>query len=94
ADGQLHVSAGGDWNGYPPVAAVRSDVGAGDASLAGFLAAGGEGPAALAAAVAHGAAAVRLPGSQMPAPADLDPSAVTVTTDVPLDRPLARATTD
>ncbi|CAL9294734.1 1-phosphofructokinase [Streptomyces sp. SudanB25_2051] len=94
ADGQLLVSPGGVWYGYAPVAAVRSDVGAGDASLAGFLAAGGEGPAALAAAVAHGAAAVRLPGSQMPAPADLDPSAVTVTTDVPLDRPLARATTD
>jgi 1-phosphofructokinase len=63
-------------------------VGAGDASLAGFLAAGGEGPRALAAAVAHGAAAVQLPGSVMPAPGDLDPAAVTVTDAVPLDRPL------
>ncbi|MFI8323388.1 1-phosphofructokinase [Streptomyces sp. NPDC085529] len=85
ADGQLLVTAAGTWFGTASVAAVRSDVGAGDASLAGFLAAGGEGPEALAAAVAHGAAAVQLPGSQMPTPADLDPAAVTVTSDVPLD---------
>ncbi len=68
--------------------AVRSDVGAGDASLAGFLGAGGTGPQALAAALAHGAAAVQLPGSVMPTPADLDPASVTVSTDLPLDRPL------
>ncbi|MCS0635835.1 1-phosphofructokinase [Streptomyces sp. LP05-1] len=91
ADGQLLVSADGTHYGYAevPAGAVRSNVGAGDASLAGFLAAGGTGPAALAAAVAHGAAAVRLPGSAMPAPRDLDPSAVTVTTDVPLGRELS-----
>ncbi|MGW2511241.1 1-phosphofructokinase [Streptomyces scopuliridis] len=88
ADGQLLVSGAGTYFGSAAVAAVRSNVGAGDASLAGFLAAGGEGPDALASAVAHGAAAVRLPGSVMPSPADLDPSAVTVTADVPLDRPL------
>ncbi|MFC9019827.1 1-phosphofructokinase, partial [Streptomyces albidoflavus] len=64
----------------------RSNVGAGDASLAGFLAAGGSGPAALAAAVAHGTAAVQLPGSVMPTPADLAPDAVTVTDAVPTDR--------
>ncbi|MFE2035998.1 1-phosphofructokinase [Streptomyces scopuliridis] len=88
ADGQLLVSGAGTYFGSAAVAAVRSNVGAGDASLAGFLAAGGEGPDALASAVAHGAAAVQLPGSVMPSPADLDPSAVTVTADVPLDRPL------
>ncbi|MFD5783412.1 1-phosphofructokinase [Streptomyces sp. NPDC126933] len=88
ADGQLLVSDAGTYFGFAAVAAVRSNVGAGDASLAGFLAAGGEGPDALASAVAHGAAAVQLPGSVMPSPADLDPSAVTVTADVPLDRPL------
>ncbi|MDX3854188.1 1-phosphofructokinase [Streptomyces sp. AK02-01A] len=88
ADGQLLVSAAGTYFGRASVAAVRSNVGAGDASLAGFLAAGGEGPDALASAVAHGAAAVQLPGSVMPSPADLDPSAVTVTADIPLDRPL------
>ncbi|MBT2415832.1 1-phosphofructokinase [Streptomyces sp. ISL-12] len=88
ADGQLLVSEEGTWFGAAPVAAVRSNVGAGDASLAGFLTAGGTGPEALASAVAHGAAAVGLPGSVMPAPADLDPAAVTVTADVPVDRPL------
>lgn len=50
----------------------RSNVGAGDAALAGFLAAGGAGPGALRAAVAWGAAAVRLPGTEMPGPADID----------------------
>ncbi|MFF2189969.1 1-phosphofructokinase [Streptomyces sp. NPDC058155] len=89
ADGQLLVSDAGAYFGSAAVAAVRSNVGAGDASLAGFLAAGGTGPAALASAVAHGAAAVQLPGSVMPSPADLDPRAVTVSADIPLDRPLS-----
>ncbi|MET7615946.1 1-phosphofructokinase [Streptomyces sp. NPDC005408] len=88
ADGQLLVSGAGVFFGSAVVSSVRSNVGAGDASLAGFLAAGGEGADALAAAVAHGAAAVQLPGSVMPTPADLDPSAVTVTADIPLDRVL------
>ncbi|MFF8608886.1 1-phosphofructokinase [Streptomyces sp. NPDC015346] len=89
ADGQLLVSGAGTWYATAAVDVVRSNVGAGDASLAGFLAAGGEGPDALAAAVAHGAAAVGLPGSEMPSPAHLNPSAVTVTADVPLDRVLS-----
>ncbi|QKW28003.1 1-phosphofructokinase [Streptomyces seoulensis] len=88
ADGQLLVDGAGLWYGGAPVAAVRSNVGAGDASLAGFLIAGGAGPDALASAVAHGAAAVQLPGSLMPTPPDLSPATVTVTSDVPLDRPL------
>lgn len=89
ADGQLLVSGAGAHFASAPVTAVRSNVGAGDASLAGFLAAGGTGPAALASAVAHGAAAVQLPGSVMPSPADLDSRAVTVSADIPLDRPLS-----
>ncbi|MFE9355793.1 1-phosphofructokinase [Streptomyces olivaceoviridis] len=88
ADGQLLVSDDGAWFGSARVSAVRSNVGAGDASLAGFLIAGGTGPDALASAVAHGAAAVQLPGSVMPTPADLDPAAVTVTADIPVDREL------
>ncbi|MET9495896.1 1-phosphofructokinase [Streptomyces sp. NPDC006552] len=88
ADGQLLVDATGTWFASAPAPTVRSNVGAGDASLAGFLIAGGQGPRALASAVAHGAAAVQLPGSAMPAPADLDPDAVTLTAQVPLDRPL------
>ncbi|THA56858.1 1-phosphofructokinase [Streptomyces sp. A1136] len=88
ADGMLLIAEEGSWFGSAPVATVRSDVGAGDASLAGFLGAGGTGPEALAAALAHGAAAVQLPGSVMPTPADLDPTAVAVTADIPLARPL------
>ncbi|MET9422399.1 MULTISPECIES: 1-phosphofructokinase [unclassified Streptomyces] len=91
ADGQLLVDDTGVWFGHAPADAVRSNVGAGDASLAGFLTAGGGGPAALAAAVAHGTAAVQLPGSVMPSPADLDPEAVTVTASVPLDRVLGES---
>ncbi|GAA3230615.1 1-phosphofructokinase [Streptomyces sp. XM83C] len=86
ADGQLLVDDAGAWFGSAAVHAVRSNVGAGDASLAGFLVAGGSGPDALASAVAHGAAAVQLPGSVMPTPADLDPAAVHVTADVPVER--------
>ncbi|MGA5821704.1 1-phosphofructokinase [Kitasatospora sp. NPDC094028] len=88
ADGMLLIAEEGSWYGGAPVAVVRSDVGAGDASLAGFLGAGGTGPGALAAALAHGAAAVQLPGSAMPTPADLNPAAVVVTADIPLERPL------
>ncbi|MGW1890185.1 1-phosphofructokinase [Streptomyces sp. NPDC002004] len=88
AHGQLLVDGAGVWFATAPAATVRSNVGAGDASLAGFLIAGGDGPGSLASAVAHGAAAVQLPGSAMPAPSDLNPAAVQVTTDVPLDRPL------
>lgn len=90
--GQLLVDASGVWFGSGRVAAVRSNVGAGDASLAGFLAAGGTGPAALSAAVAHGTAAVQLPGSVMPGPTDLDPAAVSTTSDVPLDHSLTGGT--
>lgn len=94
ADGQLLVDAAGAWFASAPVDAVRSNVGAGDSSLAGFLIAGGEGPAALASAVAHGAAAVQLPGSAMPTPADLDPTTVTLTAELPLDRPLTEPVTE
>ena len=92
ADGQLLVDGTGAYFGSARVDVVRSNVGAGDASLAGFLAAGGSGQGALAVAVAHGAAAVQLPGSVMPTPADLDLSAVTTTTEIPLDRPLTEPT--
>ncbi|PCG83036.1 1-phosphofructokinase [Streptomyces sp. WZ.A104] len=88
ADGQLLAEASGAYFATAPVTAVRSNVGAGDASLAGFLTAGGQGPKALASAVAHGAAAVQLAGSIMPAPADLDLPSVVTTSDVPLDRTL------
>lgn len=90
ATGQLLLDSTGTYFGSAPAVTVRSDVGAGDASLAGFLAAGGSGPGALTQAVAHGAAAVQLPGSEMPRPVDLRPDAVRVTSELPLDHPLGR----
>jgi 1-phosphofructokinase len=62
----------------PPLVVPRSDVGAGDTMLAGFLAAGATGPDALRAAVAWGTAAVTLPGTSVPTPADIDLDAVVV----------------
>lgn len=88
ADGALLVEEAGEWYGESPVDSAVSSVGAGDATLAGFLAGGGRGPAALAEALAYGAAAVGLPGSRMPGPADLDRSAVHLAESVPTDRDL------
>ncbi|MFC5953424.1 1-phosphofructokinase [Streptomyces pratens] len=93
ADGQVLVDEHGAWFGTARVDVVRSNVGAGDSSLAGFLIAGGRGPEALASALAHGAAAVQTPGSVMPAPGDLDPAAVTITARVPVDRVLKEPVT-
>lgn len=65
----------------PPIT-VRSTVGAGDASLAGYLLAEQQGATAdgrLAQAVAHGAAAASLAGSGMPAAHDTDPGAAIIT---------------
>lgn len=72
AGGALLVEAGGEYHAVSGPVAVRSTVGAGDATLAGFLAAGGAGPDALRQAVAYGAAACRLPGSAMPGPHEID----------------------
>jgi 1-phosphofructokinase len=70
-DGAVLIEAGGVTVGESPVVQARSAVGAGDALLAGFLAGGAAGPDALAEGMAWGAAAVRLPGSRMPGPADI-----------------------
>ncbi|MGQ0464960.1 MAG: 1-phosphofructokinase [Sporichthyaceae bacterium] len=77
ADGALLVDADGALHGEATATPV-STVGAGDATLAGFLSAGGTGAQALATALAWGAAAVALPGSRMPGPDDLVPAAVTI----------------
>ncbi len=70
-DGAVLVDDSGVRVGDAPVTAPRSTVGAGDALLAGFLAAGAEGATALAEGLAWGAAAVRLPASRMPRPEDV-----------------------
>jgi 1-phosphofructokinase len=89
ADGAVLVEADGVTVGEAPVASRRSSVGAGDALLAGFLAAGGLGAEALAEALAWGAAAVGLPGSRMPTAADIHRDVVHIHADPDLTRPLA-----
>lgn len=88
ADGALLVDGAQVSHGEAFVAEPRSTVGAGDALLAGFLCAGGQGHAALTAGLAWGAAAVALPGSRMPTPADLDLSAVRLHDRIDPTRPL------
>jgi 1-phosphofructokinase len=77
-DGAVLVEEDGAVHAETPPLIPRSTVGAGDALLAGFLSAGGQGPEALAEGVAWGAAACRLPGTAMPGPEDLDRSAVQI----------------
>jgi 1-phosphofructokinase len=81
ADGAVLVTRDTALHAVAPPVTPRSTVGAGDATLAGWLSASGAGahPAeALRTAVAWGAAAVALPGSAMPTPADVDRDAVAV----------------
>jgi 1-phosphofructokinase len=88
ADGALLVDGPHLVSGRSPVDDPRSTVGAGDALLAGFLSAtlaAAPLEAALAAGLAWGSAAVRLPGSRMPRPADV--AAATVEIDTHPDDP-------
>lgn len=81
AAGAVLVTADGAWHGTPPPTRVRSTVGAGDSSLAGFLIAeaGGAEPAdCLRSGIRYGSAAAALPGTQAPTPADLLPGDVPV----------------
>ncbi|TQN41021.1 1-phosphofructokinase [Blastococcus colisei] len=86
-DGAVLSTADGElWSARPPEIAVRSTVGAGDCSLAGYLLASlaGAPPAErLRTAVAYGAASASLPGSAVPTPARVDGSAVRVTAGLP-----------
>ncbi|HEX7187839.1 MAG TPA: 1-phosphofructokinase [Actinomycetes bacterium] len=88
SDGALLVSEDGVVSGDAHVAGPRSTVGAGDALLAGYLAAGAEGPEALAEGLAWAAAAVAQPGSRMPAPDQIRRSAVRLHDRTNLSRPL------
>ncbi|WP_067134543.1 1-phosphofructokinase [Microtetraspora malaysiensis] len=83
ADGALLIEGDQVWFGTSPVEEPRSSVGAGDAMLAGFLAAGARGESALAEGLAWASAAVGLPGSRMPGPADIDRTAVRIHTPDP-----------
>ena len=82
----LSLADGGLWSALPPPITVRSTVGAGDSSLAGYLLASlaGAPPAnRLRTAVAYGSAAASMAGSALPTPAQVDVSAVRVTAGMP-----------
>lgn len=81
SDGAVSVSDTVAFRAWTEPIVPRSTVGAGDATLAGFLARADPTPGAhpadgareaVRAAVAWGAAAVRLPGTGMPGPEDID----------------------
>ncbi len=74
-DGALFVDANGASHAEAPIDDVVNTVGAGDALLAGFLAAGGE-AGALGEAVAWSVAAIRSPGTRMRAVTATDRAAV------------------
>jgi len=83
-DGALLVSESVIAHAVAPVSAPLSTVGAGDALLAGYLYATSNGSStvqALCTGVSWGAAAVSLPGSRMPTPADVVGIEVTVTNE-------------
>jgi 1-phosphofructokinase len=77
--GAVLVDGEGAWHAVGPEVTVASTVGAGDATLAGFLLADAAGPTALRTGVAYGTAAVTLPGSRMPRPGEVDVAAVRLT---------------
>ena len=86
AAGAVLVDQTGSWMAAPPPIVARSTVGAGDASLAGYLRAdvgGAVPPERLQMAVAYGSAAAALPGSALPTPAQVDLTAVRVTPIAP-----------
>jgi 1-phosphofructokinase len=80
--GAVLVDSGQTLAAVPPVIRVRSTVGAGDSSLAGYLLAdstGGSAADRLTSAIRHGAAAASLPGTGVPKPGDLSRADIAVT---------------
>jgi 1-phosphofructokinase len=81
AHGALLVAEGGSWWAGGPALVPVSTVGAGDSTLAGYLARAGNPPERLRRAVAWGRAAVLLPGSAVPRPSDVRTAEVDVVAD-------------
>ena len=77
--GAVLVRRDAAWHATAAALEPRSTVGAGDALLAGYLAAGAGGAGALAEAVAWGSAAAALPGSRMPEPGDISHAGIYIT---------------
>ncbi|MCW5953045.1 MAG: 1-phosphofructokinase [Propionibacteriaceae bacterium] len=79
--GAVLVTAEDAWVATPPPVTVRSTVGAGDSSVAGYVLAETRGAAPaerLRTAVAYGSAAASLAGTGLPRPDQIDPAAVTI----------------
>ena len=90
-DGALVITADVCAHAIAPISAPLSTVGAGDCMLAGLLhglSTGHEPADALVTGVTWGSAAVTLPGSRVPSPADLDG----IRAELTLDPDLSRAT--
>lgn len=86
AAGALLTTGARSWSATPPPITPRSTVGAGDASLAGYLLAEVDGagpPERLRRAVAYGSAAAALPGTQPPRPDQLDLADIRIT-EIPM----------
>ena len=82
AAGAVLVTADGAWHASPPPITLRSTVGAGDSSVAGYVLADTRGlsaPDRLRLAVAYGSAAASLAGTALPRPEQLNTTAVIVT---------------
>lgn len=79
ADGALLVGDGLALHAWTDPVTPVSNVGAGDATLAGYLSAGVTGEKALRRGVAFGTAAVQLPGSAMPEPKHIHEDLVHIT---------------
>lgn len=80
--GAVLTTTAGAWFATSPDVVVKSTVGAGDSSLAGYLiadSAGADAPTRLRSAVAYGAAAAALPGTGLPTPELTAPEDSTVT---------------
>jgi 1-phosphofructokinase len=80
--GAVLVTADGAWYATPPPITLRSTVGAGDSSVAGYVLAHTRdlsAPDRLRLAVAYGSAAASLAGTALPRPEQLNTSAVMVT---------------
>lgn len=82
ADGAILVTEDSVTHGVSRVDRVQNTVGAGDALLAGFLAAGAEGPAALRGALTWAGAAIRAPQTSATAVQEVDRHAVTVSESI------------
>ncbi|QPL05174.1 MULTISPECIES: 1-phosphofructokinase family hexose kinase [Actinomyces] len=80
--GAVLVTDEAAWHATAPEVPVRSTVGAGDSSVAGYVLAdtrGLDAPGRLTTAMAYGSAAAALPGTTLPTPQDLPATAAVVT---------------